>query len=363
VKQILASPENICWQRYENLQSIPVHVSRFLTSTRHGSTFQNPQWYLCTEDRTDRFMVLAALQRGEPVFASLVMRRWVPGTSFYAGIVPRGPVFDDLELALSIWDDYERQLTLCNLCSIEIHPFWERLQAGKLRSFLIRRGYAFMPENQYHTETLTLDLTPSEEAIFNGLKGSRRNLIRKAMKMGISVRPVRNSEEMRKFWEMYHQMCLNKEIGCWPRKRFESVRRYSQEFPSQCACLIGWLNGDLVGGNIILRHGDIAEVTRGGGSTRCSNGVPKTDLILWESILWAKRAGAKTYDFGGITPDAEKGTPEWGINRFKMEFTRNHVSLLEPMEKVFNANFYGIFSSLKRFKKMVLKRLPIRMPA
>jgi hypothetical protein len=46
-----------------------------------------------------------------------------------------------------------------------------------------------------------------------------------------------------------------------------------------------------------------------------------------------------------------------------MEFTRNHVSLLEPMEKVFNANFYGIFSSLKRFKKMVLKRLPIRMPA
>ncbi|RJQ68907.1 MAG: peptidoglycan bridge formation glycyltransferase FemA/FemB family protein [Desulfobacteraceae bacterium] len=359
----MAALNSIQWQTYEDLQTTPEHIGRFLTSARHGSVFQNPQWYLHTQEKTNQYMIIAALRQDEPVFASLIRKSWVPGTGFHVGTVQRGPVFDDIEQAISLWGAYETQLSRSGLCAIEIQPFWERVQAQKLRSFLQSRGYMVSPQNTSHTETLTLDLRPAEENIFSNLKSSRRNLIRKSMKIGIQVKPVQNSTEMAMFWKMYRDMCRSKGINFRPAALFQGIQRFSSAFPENCACLLGWLNGDLVGGNIILRHSNIAEYARGSGSTRIANRTPKTDLILWESIRWAKRVGATTYDLGGITPNAEKGSPEWGINLFKKGFTSHQVSLLEPMEKIFNANSYGIFNSLKRIKKSLLKHLPIRLPA
>jgi lipid II:glycine glycyltransferase (peptidoglycan interpeptide bridge formation enzyme) len=359
----MAATDRICWQKYDELTTTPDHIDRFLTAARHGSIFQSPRWCLLMEEKPERYIAIAATRRGQPVFASLIRKTRVPGTSIYSGSVQRGPVFDDIELAIDIWKEYEAQLVRSGLCAIELHPFWERSEAQKLKSFLQSRGYVPSSQNISHTETLTIDLTPSEEDIFYSLKGSRRNLIRKAIKIGIQVRPVQNSEEMARFWLIYHDMCLKKGINFWSRKMFERIRRFSIEFPTESICLLGWLNGDLVGGDISLRHSHIAELTRGAGSIKIVNSIPKTDLILWESILWGKRVGATTYDLGGITPNPERGSPEWGVNRFKMEFTQTQVSLMEPMEKIFNESLYGIFSSLKRIKKALLRHLPLRLPA
>jgi peptidoglycan pentaglycine glycine transferase (the first glycine) len=355
-------PMSCVWKRYEGLHHTPERIRRFLTAARHGSIFQNPQWHVQLGEKSQRYLVIAALHEGEPVFASLIRKTRVPGTSFFAGNAQRGPVFDNVSTAINLWDEYEAQLLECGICALGIQPFWNRIEAEQLRSFLQTRRYRLLSHG-IHTETLTLDLTPPEETIFNSLSSTRRRQIRKAIRIGIEVKPAGTSEEMEKFWQLYREMCLSKGINFAPLKRFEQIRLFSKQFPADCACLLGWLNGTLVGGNIILRHSRIAEYTHGSGSIRIARGVPKTDLIHWESIRWAKRVGSTLYDFGGFKPDAEKGSHLWGINRFKLEFTQNRVELLEPMEKVFNAGPYRIYAGLKRLKRMFLKYLPIRLPA
>lgn len=359
----MANDIGIYWQTHNDIKTAPESICRFLQSAQHGSIFQSPQWCMHTEENSDRYMIIAALRQARPVFASLIRKSWVPGTSSYFGSVQRGPVFDEIQLAIDIWHEYEMQLIQSGICAIEIHPYWERSQAHRLRRHLQNKGYVLSTQNISHTETLILDLSPPEEDLFYSLKSSRRNLIRKAIKIGIRVEPVQNSKEMTEFWQMYRDLCWRKGINYWSYKRFEKIRCFSVEYPDDCICLLGWLNGDLVGGNIILRHSKIVEVARGGGSTRINNSIPKTDLILWESIRWAKRRGATAYDFGGITPNAERGSPEWGINQFKLEFTQKHVSLLKPMEKIFNTKLFRLYNSLRKVKKAVLRHLPMRPPA
>jgi lipid II:glycine glycyltransferase (peptidoglycan interpeptide bridge formation enzyme) len=353
------TPGTYSWRKYEGLDNTPEYICRFLTRARHGSAFQNPRWHLLNEEKAERYITIAALQGGDPVFASLIRKTWVPGTRYFAGIVQRGPVFEDIQTAVGLWDVYESQLVQSGLCVIEIQPFWRREAARELKDHLEGRGYQYS-HNGGHTESLALDLTPSEEIIFSRLTSSRRRQIRKAVKIGIEVRSASNREEMEKFWELYRDMCQSKNIGFMPRKAFESIRRFSDQSPSDCACLLGWLNGELVGGNIVLRHSGIAEYTSGAGSIKINNGVPKTDLIHWESILWAKKQGAAVYDLGGFKSDAEEGSHIWGINRFKLEFTKNRIELLEPMQKVFNNPATRIFKVLKTMKRTVFKCFPLR---
>jgi lipid II:glycine glycyltransferase (peptidoglycan interpeptide bridge formation enzyme) len=352
------SINTVKWMTYNDLEDIPDGLTSFLIDSRHGSTLQHPKWYLYTQRKTERFFVIAAFDCDRPIFGALVQKSLIPGTPFFAASIERGPVFDDVRLAIALWADFEDRLNRECLCSLQIHPFWERDQAEQLQLFLENRGYVQSLNSLSHVETVTLDLCPSEEEIYNSMKGSRRNMIRKAEKLGVQVDIVKTQSEMKLFWKMYRDMCKAKGLNFWSMETFARVLLFSLDHPGDCVCLIGKLDGEIIGGHIALRHADVVEVTRGGASINPNKGVPKTDLILWESIRWAKRQGARIYDFGGITPGAQQGSPEWGINRFKYDFTSHRVQLFEPMEKVFKSNINNVHGSLKKVKKVVLKYLP-----
>jgi len=354
----MKSRDSVEWVKYRSLARIPDTVSYFLSNSAHGSILQNPKWYLQIANNPSRYMVVAALEGDHPVFAALVRKSHIPAMTYFIGSIERGPVFKDVDQAISLWEKFESLLHADGLRALEIHPFWERVEADRLNAYLLQRGYGHAVEKRSHTETVTIDLNPPEEQIFNSLKGSRRNMIRKALKLGISVETVKTKEKMERFWRMYRDMSRSKGLSYWPLTKFERIRRFSIDHPRDCVCLIGSLEGEIIGGHIALRHADVVEVTRGGASIRLNNGVPKTDLILWESILWAKRQGARVYDFGGITPNAEIGSPEWGVNRFKFDFSARRVLLFEPMEKIFNAKIYKMHASMKKVKKVVRQFLP-----
>ncbi len=351
-------PVSVQWQVFEDIHKVPERVNQYLRYSKHGSVFQYPPWHLFTSEKPERYKVIAAFEAEAPIFAAVVYMSPIPGLNAYKGSIDRGPVFEDEAHAISLWDDFEKQLKRWRLCSLEVHPFWQREETRKLRAQLERRGYIKYSSATCHTETLTISLNPTEEEIFKGLKGSR-NRIRKAMSMGIQVRGAQSIDEMKSFWHMYRDMCHSKELNCGPCRLFENVWRFSMAYPQDCICLLGWLDKTLIGGYIILRHGDVVEITRGGASTTVDPQVPKTDLIFWEAIRWAKQTGASVCDLGGITPDAEEGSPKWNVNRFKKKFSDHQVSLFEPMEKVFNQRLYGLHDVLKRIKKNVTQHLPV----
>jgi lipid II:glycine glycyltransferase (peptidoglycan interpeptide bridge formation enzyme) len=353
-RQSSAAP--VHWMLYGDLTRVPSPVGHYLEDSEHGSVFQYPPWILLTAEKPDRYKVIACLADGMPVFAALLYMSPLPGLYAYKGVIERGPVFEDEARAIALWDDFESQLRKLRLCSLEISPFWERDRIQKLRLHLGSRGYIRCATSVCHTETLIVDLGPSEEEIFKSMKGSR-NRIRKALSMGIQVREAQDEGEVKMFWQMYRDMCQSKELHCGPYRQFEKIWRFSKAYPSDCAYLLGWLGTSLVGGYILLRHGDIVEITRGGGSTSVDPAIPKSELIFWEAIRWAKQTGASVCDLGGVTPDAEEGSAKWNINRFKKKFSDQQISLFEPMIKLFNPRLYDLHCALRRLKRSVAQTM------
>lgn len=354
--RVMAAIDPFEWYVFEDIHKVSTQVSDFLKHSSHGSILQYPAWNACISDKPERYKVIAALACGQPVFAASVYLSPIPGLHAFKGSIERGPVFDDEGVAIALWNAFETKLKRWRICSLEINPFWKREETLELRTYLESRGYIRCRSATCHTETLTIDLKPAEEEIFGNMKGSR-NRIRKAISMGIQVRSAQSKEEMQLFWQMFRDMCRLKGLNCSSSRLFENIWRFSMEHPADCTCLLGWLENTLIGGYIILRHGNVVEITRGGSSATADAQIPKTDLIFWEAIRWAKGIGAAICDLGGITPDAEQGSANWNVNRFKKKFSDQQISLFEPMIKVFNQRLYGLHDVLKRLKKNVTQHL------
>ena len=92
----------------------------------------------------------------------------------------------------------------------------------------------------------------------------------------------------------------------------------------------------LVGYVLGIRHGDTAEYSVAASTRLAGSRTPLLYAPAWQLMQWAKRVGATTFDFGGITAGtAHSADPVGGISDFKGSFSRNVVEVggefvLEP---------------------------------
>ena len=55
-------------------------------------------------------------------------------------------------------------------------------------------------------------------------------------------------------------------------------------------------------------------------SSRRSNDLPATHLLVWEAMRWARDHGCTLFDLDGYCVTAHQGEPLWGVNQFKRGF-------------------------------------------
>ncbi len=324
------------WKIFHKLRDIPGDISRFLFQSSHGSLFQCPEWFSCLDTKSKKMLILSASENDNPVFGALVLKSLVPGTKYFIGTVTRGPVFEDVDTAITLWGGFEERLRSEGMIGLIVYPYWEYHEGLELAALLRERGYRTSTNISSHFETLTIDLSASEDEILTRVISSRtRNMIRKGLSMGIEVRHAVTFDELHLFGMMHTEMCRRKGIGGPSIKEFESVRAFALANPHHCACMLEYLNGSLIGGCIVLRHGNRVVYTWGSSDSSPMKGVPKTEVALWKAILWAKEIGAAVFDLGGITPDANEGGDSLRINKFKMGFSQNKIKLMPALKKEF----------------------------
>ncbi len=328
----------------------------FLLTQNHGSIFQSPEWYLAIEKGRSPIAVLAR-RGGETVFAAMVERQFFPKTRYFSAMVRRGPVFSTVDDALLLWSEFEQQIKNLGAFSLSVFPYWERTDLKPLEEKLTGLGYQLDPSVKTHQHSAVIDLSPDIEEILMGAVSSKtRNMIRKGDKLGVVTRLVKDEQELETFWKMHRVTCIKKGSEGPGLDMFMEIWRLSQKNPESCACIIAELEDDMIGGCIILRHGDRAVYTWGSSTDKPMKGVPKTELVLWASVAWAKSIGLATFDLGGITPDAEKGSAAAGINRFKKGFSSEFIELFPAHYKVLNSPVNTLYTTLKSLLALLRKK-------
>ena len=338
----------IDWYIYPSALDIESDDQDFLLKQSHGSLFQSPLWSGLVEKGKAPLVVIAR-QSDVTVFAAVVERHFIPKTKYFSALVRRGPVFSDSELALSLWPAFEKQLISIGAFRLSVFPYWEREDLQPLEQSLTNQGYTLDNTVTTHQHSATIDLAPElDKILMTSVSSKTRNMIRKGDKLGVVTRLIANEQELEKFWKMHRTTCIKKGSEGPDLAMFMNIWRLSEQHPGSCACVIAELENEMIGGCIILRHGERAVYTWGSSTDIPMKGVPKTELVLWASIAWAKEAGLSLFDLGGITPDAEKGSAAAGINRFKKGFSSHFIELFPAYCKVFNMPVDKIYSLLKQ---------------
>lgn len=162
-----------------------------------------------------------------------------------------------------------------------------------------------------------VDLTPGEENLFAGFTSSARRAIRRASKVGVTVRQATDKEELRRFFQLHLRVRKNKyRLLAQPFRFFESIW---DEFiaKDQGALLLAELEGELVAGTVFLDWGD-STYYKFNASDENHPSARANEAVMWAGMLRGIARGCVRLDLG--LSDWEQD----GLVRYKRKFSSEH---------------------------------------
>lgn len=212
-----------------------------------------------------------------------------------------------------------------------------------------------------------LDLTKSEDELFNSFKPKTRYNIRIAQKHGVKV--VEDNSPVA--FESY--LKLAKET--WARQKFyaheENYHRLMWEtlHPAGIAhLLIAHLPtkqsvSQLPISNyqlpltawIVFLYKDVLYYPYGASSSEHKE-LMASNLMMWEAIKWGKAHGAKLFDmWGSLGPDPDISDPWYGFHRFKEGYGAKLVEFAGSYDLVINPLAYKAYNLVYLIRQKLLQ--------
>lgn len=195
-------------------------------------------------------------------------------------------------------------------------------------------GFTRWNTPRIYGRTVILDLGPDEDVIFSGLHATGRRHVRSVERHPVEVRVV-SADFPAGTLEGLLRETLERTGGVPARHAWPEILALSESRP-ELSRVVGLFRTDRPGPEGLLsfawgcHHGDHAHYATAASTRRTDLRIPMMYPLAWELILWARRNGARTFDFGGITMGRAGGDdPLGGISDFKRRFTDRMVAVGE----------------------------------
>ena len=205
-------------------------------------------------------------------------------------------------------------------------------ERASLEAAIVGMGFARMTPPRCYEHTLLLGLDDDEESIFASFHRSGRQNIRTANKHPVRLAPVADPTHFARLDEIAAET-FARTGGRYDRMDWTRIAAFSEREPA-ASRLIGLYRTDVAGPSGLLAfgwacgHGDHAHYSAAGSTRQVDRRIPLLYPVIWDLIRWAKRSGARYFDFGGVTPGTQdSGDPLGGISDFKRCFSDRLVQV------------------------------------
>ena len=291
-----------------------------------GATSADPYQDFAFRDTGDAgTLLVAVLEDGrvsafglavENYLASRLLPR-VRGMTFF-----KGPVIGDVADTGPVLKVIAQFARVRGMARVEVQPQWRKEEGERLVGLARAAGWSVASGRRM--ATLLVNLTPGEEALLAAMKQETRRKVRKAGRVGVSVR-FSKDEDWAAFFRCYRETSSRKDFAALGEREFELFRAKVQAAPDRSALLVAVVDGAVVGGIIVARAGPALHylygATRNDGELR---NLPIAAPLHWRAMLWAMEMGCRLYDFGGYDPDSPGG-----VARFKRGFS-DDIAVFAP---------------------------------
>jgi len=182
--------------------------------------------------------------------------------------------------------------------------------------YLTSIGFRLSKSPYLPTKTLQLDLTMGEEQLFTGLKKDARYALRKLQMLNDKCQIENDTEKFRDAWK--NSVGMKRYVP--PLSHLLALKN---SFKNDCNFLLYFDDSNhrsrTFAGAIFLKTSDVAYYWQA-FTNKEGRKIFAQYKIVWEGIKWAKKKGAKVFDFEGIY-DKRFPQKSWlGFTHFKKSF-------------------------------------------
>ena len=234
-----------------------------------------------------------------------------------------------------------------------------------LKYLELRGGNKYFPEVEASTFDYNhnLDITLSEEILFNNFSSNTKRNIKKAIREGVIVEISNSNSALEEF---YNMNCITRKkhgLPPQPKKFFNNLFKHVLS-QNNGFIAIGKYNNVSIAGAVYLHIGYKALYKFGASFMEYQN-LRANNLVMWEALKYYSAKGFESFSFGRTEPDNEGlrkfklgwGTTEEVLNTYRYNFTTNNfVSMKTKTSGSHNKLFNKIpLPALKLFGSIFYK--------
>ncbi|HVO42600.1 MAG TPA: peptidoglycan bridge formation glycyltransferase FemA/FemB family protein [Aggregatilineales bacterium] len=195
----------------------------------------------------------------------------------------------------------------------------ESLLGAQVMDTLKSRGWRFSRDQVQFRNTITIDLTRSEDEILAAMGQGKRRKVRYGPKHGVTVR-AGTVDDLPLLYRLYAE--TGERDGFLIRPYAYYLDEWGTLIRAELAHpLVAEVDGKAVAHVILLHFGQKCWYFY--GASVSDNELRKlmpTDLLQWEALRWAKAQGYALYDLWGAPDTFSEADTMWGVYQFKREF-------------------------------------------
>lgn len=309
----------------------PAAWNAALRALPHAHVLQSWEWGEFKRQTTGWQPRRLAFSRGGEIvaMASVGVRSVGPLKVMYA---PKGPALDytDTALTAAVLDQLQAFARKQRAVWLKIDP--DVIAAAgvpgepddspnptgqALISELKTRGWRCSVDQVQFRNTITIDLTPSEDDLLAGMSQSTRRKVRIAQREGISVREG-TVDDLSLLYDLYRVTGERDGFLIRPPEYYQHEWRYLME-AGLAQPLIAEFNGEAVAHVILFHFGAKCWYFYGASGSDHRDKMPNY-LLQWEAMRWAKERGYPIYDMWGAPDEFDESDGMWGVYQFKRGF-------------------------------------------
>jgi len=315
---------------------------------------QSYEWGTFKEAMGWKVIRLAVEQDGRWVAGAQVLVKPLPLGLASIAYVPRGPLvhWEDEAVAralLSAMHSAARRYRAISLKIEPVAPYSAALQQ-RLESYGFRRNAL----NNQPQCTMLIDLTPDTDTILAGMHKTTRYNIRYSARQGVAVDEGHESG-LNNFCQLMEHTAMR--AGFPARSQAYYRREWEALAPlSRLKLFTATYQGEVLAVRMPAAFAGKA-ATLHSASYDAHRNLKPNELLMWESIQWAKSQGCTTYDVWGIPnevgehlalgkplPEERKGGL-WGVYDFKRGFGGEVVYYAGTYDYIYSKPLHWLMNS------------------
>ena len=317
--------------------------NEFVLAQKPNTFLHSWEWGQAQKQSGEDVRYLGVFDDNTHVAAVLLITVRAKRGTFY--LIPHGPIAvpnANMKLVLDFVVAYCKQSAVQDSAvALRIAPLQEASE--RTAALFTAKGFRSSPLHVHAELTWLLDISKSEEELLAGMRKTTRHAVKKAEKVGVTVKIFPNSpENLDRFWPLYEATKTRHNFVPFPKSFIESqANEFSKE--NRMYFAIATHQGKDVASAMLIHFGDTVFYYHG-ASIKLPSSVPAAQLLQWESIREAKGRGATQYNFWGIAPDDEKNHPFAGITTFKKGFGGYAIDYIHAQDLPLSIGYWKLWA-------------------